>query len=581
VFCESGPPPVAVGIISPNMTSECVDLTLRDIKSLSNGSDVYFFYCETLKILLRQVDTSSACEVGIPGGIGRIEDFGTSKFIRSNNDGLYVFSELGEVSLAAVTFKFIAHHKNWKDLIQNMSANTMQQSYIAILNMTNENGKILTAWYDAINDNMVILSPEINADDIIYLGPTPKSNLIWLYDRMNGSLILQEMLNKDEISNMTLILNGVVRWKSGPRPRGMVVVTGLESAQFMHGAVLCTDLVGVMFTVNHHRGTSLLGLKTAWLSEHSEKLRESLDDICARFNAEGLIVVGYNEVQNTSDGMKQHRWYHCGWNTPVNLRTESFTDPVFLGQNEQLDTLYFSVGDVIVEYVVSDHSGHQLHKRSAEYHTDKRIRCRHASVRGGTILIQAQTSTFLTEIPMLDSIETLAIGVTSDSSVLITSDVWLHYETILVTSIGSEGYQKSQLIVDAPYPCDYNLSVIEDDSVYFDPISDHIVFLEDFKPVLSNGTSDDDNRALLEVIMCDSDPVIFVTTRPRMAGLQSKRTWQFYMKLIAPGITILCLLFAIAYCCRRQRRTKQVPISNEGQDLDMALTSASPITSTT
>lgn len=182
------------------------------------------------------------------------------------------------------------------------------------------------------------------------------------------------------------------------------------------------------------------------------------------------------------------------------------------------------------------------------------------------MVLQVPASEYINDVPLIDQVVSLVVGVTENSVVYIAADVWLHYKTVLVTSIGSDGAQKSRLTIGTPFSSDCRLSSTDGDSIIVDTLSESVVILDDFTPIL-NGEYDkflpEENQAVLEVKICDQlNPVLFVTTRPRLASMDSTRSMgseSYNWRLILLATFIVVLAGCISWCafsCRRRHNNQ-------------------------
>ena len=557
VFCPPSKPPRAIGVITPNITDKCADLTLRDIQQL-NDTPVYYFFCEKDKQFFYQIGDTAAREVFVPGGITRIDDFGGPKLVVSPNGGMYRFTEMGEFSLAALSFKSIGLKKQWKVVFQNISEEALQETFIPIYDMSTRYGKSLTAWYDSAEDRLVIVSPSITAD-VLFLGSSPVPHLVWLYSEKRQEVILQEVLDDQDIEELIYRARGKASWGSETLPFKQVVVSDVISAEYMNGGVFVTTTEGVKLQVDHFMVKRLLGVNSTWISNHLDDIDTALASLCEEYSSSDLITCGLNE---SGDSRIIHNWYHCSLKAQISTDTSSDSEPAYLGVNLAENSLYFFADNQIVQYEPQDEGTRDRRSLTpASVMTSRNFtNVESAVVLGQSLTIHAAENSKLKSIPKVEHVNTLVLSTSSGSDISVEADTWLHYQTIYVTSIGSKGSQVSSLTIHPPDHCLHVIDEFDGDTVIYDPISPRTIILEDFTSgliLLDAKGCPVNNSAVLWVQLCEQDPILLITKRPRFEVSLEDPTEFDPSILIAVLFSVVIITIIIVVVCWLLHRYKR------------------------
>ena len=550
--CPASKPPRAKGIITPNITSECADLTLRDIQELNKDTPVYYFFCEKDKQLFHQVGDTAASEVFVPGGISRIDDYGGPKLIVSSKGGIYKFTKVGNVSLAALSFESIALQKQWKATFQNISKEVLMETFLPTVDMNTVSNTSLTAWFDSAEDRLVIVSPSMTAKNVSFVGPSPLPHLVWLYSKERQQVILQEVLDDQEIEQLINRTGKKAVWGSETLPSMRIALNDASSAEYMNGGVFTVTTKGVKLHLNHFMIIKLLGVNSTWISSHFDDIDISILSLCQEYGSSDLITCGLNE----SEGSHMiHHWYHCGLKKWISTETTIDSKPVYLGANLAEQSLYFFDDNQILQYVASDEG-----TVSEDSHTQSSTAGKHLTIAesavslGQSLTVHAKMNSKLKTIPKLDSMNTLVLSTSSGSKINIEADTWLHYPTIYVTSIGTKGSQVSSLTIHSPDHCLHIIDEFGNNTVIYDPISPRTIILEDFTSEIIefdwNGLPVN-NSAVLQVQLCEQDPILLITKRPRFeASIKTEKPAKSgsIIPLVIIFLDVVCALSILAAC---------------------------------
>lgn len=514
IFCLPNKPPAITGVITPHIDDPCDNLSLRDIQSWHSGEEVFFFYCEGDKNrFYYQIADNESVEVFVPGEIERIEDFGTIKLIKSTNGGYYKFTNTKNFTLAALSFEIITAQSDWRKAIGDIANQALVETFIPILNMKNIRQKVITAWYDPLEDRLIIVSPSVNADNIVYLGPTRSKYLVWLYNPNQRQLILQKVLEEDTISNMIVRRGNDDLWRDDVSPHAKIMASDTNSVEFTQGSVFVVSKEGVMFDIDYLDTITLLGVNATWIvnnnvSVNNMSLNVELDKLCNQYRSLGLITMGKQHIDSNTTVFK---WFHCALKCQVALAAETNRQPIYLGSNEAERFIFFLLGQDIIRIDANE---------TKEIYTEglKTALVRNAMVRRKTLFLQPL---ILQSIPKLDGVESLVVGTAYITAVTIESHDWLYYKEILVTSIGTSGPQFMSLTLQPPYHCSFQFGEVGNDTVIRDPLSERVIIFEDFAIHFDKYTDDYmpvGNEAVLRVRICDNNKTVtLVTNRERFA----------------------------------------------------------------
>ena len=541
VFCALSNAPIVTGVIDPKIDDQCNDLSLLDILRSRNQSDIRFYACYENKRMFVQVNDDASQEILVEEGITKVHNYGQQMIIHSRRGLVYQpFNDYPYLKLVGVDQTFFSLNTNWSHEIEHvLDTESYSGNILLLMGLENGEKQQFHAWFDTENDVFIIDS--FNKTDTIYKGPSGNPRYVWLYSTAEKMIMLQRVVD-------VLDSEGSNGNTTREAPFAQIYHTEVERADNIHGIMNIQSSNGTLLSIDHFNNSKLLGVKGFWARYGDIGF---LAQLCIDYYSKDIISLGVSGVDNETDVFS---WYHCQLSRPYNLTMpKGKPSPTFLGVDNNKLSLFFLVADTIVEVYDSDLDSGRVRRSNNDTHYThystqlKRHHVGDAFVMGHTFSIHVADNGILSNIPMLNDYTSLVIsGGAERASVHISGEVWLHYETIVFTSISTEAPASFTLNVSAPLPYQYPWQLQGDDTVYEDQSSTtRILMLMDFLPA-PNENPETQPLHILTVYMCNDIARTYVSNR-----IKERHQYDYRYILVIKSCTICGITIVVmAYFCQ-------------------------------